>query len=230
MTSHAAPTPYYADDLVTLYNADAQDVLPFVTADVLVTDPPYGVGLGNGDRRAGQHGLAKAAYCVYADTYENFTDSVVPILSTAIDLTTRGAVFTGPHLHEQPKPAAIGGIYCPAGAGRHPWGFKTFLPVLLYGTAPNLNLGSKPNVIRSSAVSVKNGHPCPKPVQWMRWLIDLASLPGETILDPFAGSGTTLRAAKDLGRRAIGIEIDPTYCAIAVRELSQEALNFGEAS
>ena len=232
MTDSAAlPVPYYADDLITLYNADARDLLPLIQADVLVTDPPYGVGLGvDKDERAGRHGLAKPVYASYDDTYENFTDAVVPILTTAIAMTTRGAVFTGPHIHEQPKPAAIGGVYCPAGAGRHPWGFKTFLPVLLYGTAPNLNLGAKPNVIRSSAVSVKNGHPCPKPVPWMRWLIDLASLPGEVILDPFAGSGTTLRAAKDLGRRAIGIEIDPAYCAIAVRELAQDVLDFGEAS
>jgi site-specific DNA-methyltransferase (adenine-specific) len=68
------------------------------------------------------------------------------------------------------------------------------------------------------------GHPCPKPLRWMTWATSLASLPGETVLDPFAGSGTTLLAAKSLGRRAIGIEIEERYCEIAAQRCSQEVL------
>ena len=224
-------TPYYDADGITLYHGDARDILPSLTADVLVTDPPYGVGLGVGtDKRAKGHGLAKESYATYEDTYENYVRVVVPIISAALGMVKRGAVFTGPHLQELPKANAIGGVYCASSTGRHQWGFKSFLPVMLYGVDPQLHKGARPNVIRTSVSAEKNGHPCPKPVEWMRWVVDLVSLPGETLLDPFAGSGTTLRAAKDLGRRAIGIEIDERYCEIAAQRMGQDVLDFGGAA
>jgi site-specific DNA-methyltransferase (adenine-specific) len=71
------------------------------------------------------------------------------------------------------------------------------------------------------------GHPVEKPIQWMRWAVALASRPGELVLDPFAGSGTTLRAAKDLGRRAVGIELEERYCEIAAKRMGQEVLDLG---
>jgi DNA modification methylase len=67
-------------------------------------------------------------------------------------------------------------------------------------------------------------HPTQKPLELMRWCVEHYSKPHDTILDPFMGSGTTLRAAKDLGRQAIGIEIEEKYCEIAARRLSQEVL------
>ena len=68
-------------------------------------------------------------------------------------------------------------------------------------------------------------HPSEKPIALMRWCIELYP-DAQTILDPFMGSGTTLRAAKDLGRKAIGIEIEEKYCEIAANRLRQEVLNF----
>jgi DNA modification methylase len=224
------PTPYYADDLVTLYHGDSREITEWLSADVMVTDPPYGVSLGSAGvgGTGGKHGLAKGSYATYEDTYENYLDVVVPIITAGVEAVTRAAVFTGPHLQELPKAAAIGGIYCPAGAGRHSWGFKTFLPVLLYGTAPDLQRGARPNVISSSATAEKNGHPCPKPIEWMRWLVGLTSRLGETICDPFAGSGTTLRAAKDIGRKVVGIELEERYCEMAAKRLAQDCLDLGD--
>jgi site-specific DNA-methyltransferase (adenine-specific) len=219
--------PYYEHAGVTIYHGDSREVLPEVAADVLVTDPPYGVNLGDTHGTGGQHGLVRGAYASFDDTYESFVSVVVPIIAASLAATKRGAVFSGPHLQELPKATAIGGIYCPAGSGRHAWGFKTFLPVLFYGIDPRVHLGAKPNTISSTATAEANGHPCPKPLRWMRWLVERVSLDGECILDPFMGSGTTLVA--DLGLRAIGIEIEERYCEIAAKRLAQEVLNLGVA-
>jgi site-specific DNA-methyltransferase (adenine-specific) len=75
----------------------------------------------------------------------------------------------------------------------------------------------------------RDGHPAPMPVEVARRAIRLSTWPGETVLDPFAGSGTTLLAARQLGRHAIGIERSEAYCALAVDRLSQRALDFGGA-
>jgi site-specific DNA-methyltransferase (adenine-specific) len=79
----------------------------------------------------------------------------------------------------------------------------------------------------SGEAAEKNGHPCPKPIGQWKWLVNRATVVGDSILDPFMGSGTTLRAAKDLGRKAIGIEIEERYCEIAANRLRQEVLLFG---
>jgi len=95
-------------------------------------------------------------------------------------------------------------------------------------------LGTKPRGIRhlwsgayrASEAGMRSVHPTQKPVVVMKWSIERVA--NGVILDPFMGSGTTLRAAKDLGRRAIGIEIEERYCEIAARRLAQEVLPFGE--
>ena len=69
-----------------------------------------------------------------------------------------------------------------------------------------------------------NGHPTEKPVWLMRFYIENSSQAGDTVIDPFMGSGTTLRAAKDLGRQAVGIEIEERYCEIAANRLAQGVL------
>lgn len=229
--------PYYHDEQsgITIWNCDCREVLPSLgKADCAITDPPYGVNIG-GDNVGGNlslrcgHGLKKGQYLGYEDTYENYCLLVPGVMKFLVENGLRVACFIGPHIHELPKPAAIGGVYVPSAAGRHSWGFKNFLPVLLYGAAPDLNLGAKtPTAIRSNETVEQNGHPCPKPISWMQWLVKLTSREGETILDPFMGSGTTLVAAKSLGRKCIGIEIVERYAEIAAKRLEQNYLQFTE--
>jgi site-specific DNA-methyltransferase (adenine-specific) len=105
--------------------------------------------------------------------------------------------------------------------------------VFYYGKDPFLQdrRGSRPNGFWDTpTVGEVEGHPCPKPLKWMRWAVERASRPGETILDPFMGSGTTLVAARERGRRVVGVELEERYCEIAVRRLAQYVFDFGEVA
>jgi site-specific DNA-methyltransferase (adenine-specific) len=99
-------------------------------------------------------------------------------------------------------------------------GFNDWEPHLVYGK----NNTTMHDYFRSTPEPQTNGHPCQKPLSWATWLIARACDPGNTVLDPFMGSGTTLVAAKQLGRRAIGIEIEQKYCDIAIERLRQGVL------
>lgn len=211
-----------------LYLGDCLEVMPAIgKVDAVVTDPPYGVNLGKcGDPRGGSHGKNLRGYDgEYSDdSYDQFVSYIVPRINLSIDFSERALVWTGPHIHEQRKPDAIGGVFCPAGTGRTVWGFKQFLPALLYGKSPTVAKGlgaTCPTSFQSSERpdSDSSGHPVPKPIGWMMWSVRLASIPGETVLDPFLGSGTTLVACANLGRRGIGIEIEERYFDIACRRV-----------
>jgi DNA modification methylase len=88
--------------------------------------------------------------------------------------------------------------------------------IVIPGRAPSVQPGERP----------RNGHPCSRAMKHMEFLVRWWSEPTDTVLDPFCGSGTTLAAAKNLGRRAIGIEIEERYCEIAAKRLSQEVFDF----
>lgn len=216
------PEPYFDDGLVRLYHGDSRELVPLLAADALVTDPPYGVKFEG----------KKTKWTDPSGGYLG-PDSEVgpPVVTAALEVVKRGAVFPGTRLlHLYPPAADIGCVYCPSGAGRGPWGFTCVNPILFYGTNPTNHLGQKPSSLLSYDTAEKVNHPCPKPLRWLTWLVGLATLPGETVLDPFAGSGTTLVAAKETGRRAIGIELEERYCEVAASRLAQGALDFGEAS
>lgn len=211
---------------VTLYLGDCREILPSLgKVDAVVTDPPYGVNLGDhGGAADGRtsHVLVKGHYESYSDTEQNLVVIVVPAIELALSISRRGLVFcAGSQMWRFPKADAVGGVYMPSAQGRSKWGFSSLAHCMLYGSAPALNLGAKATALYSTETAEKNGHPCPKPIGWMRWAVNLASLNGETILDPFMGSGTTGVAAVKLGRKFIGIEIEPKYFDIACRRIEE---------
>jgi hypothetical protein len=117
--------------------------------------------------------------------------------------------------------------YLTNGMTRGVLGFGNWIPCLVYA-ADDVSLFGPMQDAKAFAIDGQRpDHPSPKPIGVIRWL--LSCLDGDTILDPFMGSGTTLRAAKDLGRRAIGIDINERYCEMAAQRLAQGSLFAPEA-
>ena len=223
------PKPYYEDGSVTIYHGDCRELLPDIEADVLVTDPPYGVEFKG--KRTKHTTKFTGGYASTKDDSAVLAELILPTIRHL--LKGRAVVTPGVrNLFAYPEPSHIGAIYYPSGAGMSRWGFLCWQPILFYGPDPHLTdgKGSRPDSFTTTVAAEKNGHPCPKPLETMAWLINRCSREGETILDPFMGSGTTLRAAKDLGRKAIGIELEERYCEIAAERCSQEVLDLGMAA
>ena len=219
-------TPYYDHAGITIYHADCRDVIGELEADVVVTDPPFGIDGGVGSNRRRGRGDYQATG--WEDTPAYIRDVCVPVLVELIDGVGR-VVFTPGTNHLADYVAmrptkTIGCFWTPAAPGFTAWGYSTFTPILYYGSDPRAGKGQSPNGRKVLERSEGVAHPCPKPYPAWRWLVDKASLEGETVLDPFMGSGTTLVAAKNLGRKAIGIEIEERYCEIAAERLAQEVM------
>lgn len=196
----------------TLYCGDCREILPTLGAvDALVTDPPYGVEFVG---KRTKHTAAAGGYIGGDD------GTVGPrVVAECLTHAERGLVFPGARLlYSYPKPYEIGCVYTPSGAGMGRWGFTMWHPILYYGKAlPHGRQG--PNGFESFATADEDRHPCPKPVKWMVWCVNKATMPGHSVLDPFMGSGTTGVACANLGRPFIGIELEPRYFDIACERI-----------
>ncbi len=211
----------------TLYLGDCLGILPTLgKVDAVVTDPPYGVAFKGKKVKHWDGG----GYLSSDDSKESLLGAVVPRLKAAMSRATRSAVMCANRtLFDMPRPDDIGGIFHPAGSGISSWGFTCFHPILFYGRSPYMaaGKGSRPTVAQiNDPGGHKTGdaqinHPCPKPLAYMEWVVGTSSLPQESVLDPFMGSGTTGVACAKLGRRFIGIEIEPRYFEIACRRIEE---------
>lgn len=206
--------PYYQDDACTIYHGDCRDILHGLEpVDLVLTDPPYGMNFRSNHRQVKHDYIEgdgrlptfriinsiEAAQCaayVFC-RWDNLKDMPPP---KSVLVWVKNNWSMGDLKHEH---------------GRQ-WEAICFYP------GPNHCFKKRiPDVIQRQRTG-NNLHPTEKPLYLMTHLIEANT--GETILDPFMGSGTTLRAAKDLGRKAIGIEIEEKYCEIAAKRLAQEVL------
>lgn len=187
-----------------------------VHADVVISDPPYGVGFKGKTENDGRK--STGAYASFADDDPAY---IIDRMRWAIEIAGRAAVTPGSRIMQQyPEWQDMGVFFVPGGVGMGRWGFTCSHPIIYYGKRPK-----RPGMWPTSFYDAKPmpsdvGHPTAKPIEWMERLINIASTPGEWVLDPFMGSGTTGVAAVNLGRKFIGIEIEPKYFDIACRRIS----------
>jgi site-specific DNA-methyltransferase (adenine-specific) len=213
------PVPYYQDDYCTIYHGDCREILPLLPrVDLVLTDPPYGMDYQSARRIGWQR----------KDKIQG--DDAFPLWLFEL-CKPRMALFVWcrwDNLFELPKPKSfIVWDKCSHGMGDLQHEFGRQWESCAFYPADGHRFKYRPvDIIRAAKVPAERlTHPNEKPLAALFPLID--SHEGETILDPFMGSGTTLVAAKALGRKAIGIEIEEKYCAIAVKRLRQEVLDFG---
>lgn len=214
-------TPYYQDDAVTLYHGDCREAAVWLHGDVLVTDPPYGIDYNSGSQRVAlPRSIAGDKDTAVRDwVLDEWEDSPALVFGTwriprpagtrmVLVWDTKGALGMGdlslPWKPSHQEIYVIGSGF----TGRRDSDVITCAPVQSLGY---------------------NGreHPHEKPVTLLQRLID--KCPPGIVADPFTGSGSTLVAAKSLGRKAIGVELEERYCEIAARRLAQDVLDFGEA-
>lgn len=209
--------PYYDQAGITIYHGDCRDILHALSlVDLVITDPPYGISFQSNYRKI-KHA-------------EIHGDDALPIgrINQSISMAKRAAyVFCRwENLAAMPKPRSVL-VWVKnnwsMGDLKHEHG-RQWEAICFYPAVDHEFVKRIPDVILADRTG-NNEHPTEKPVSLISTIIQ-ANV-GETILDPFMGSGTTLRAAKDLGRRAIGIEIEERYCEIAASRLAQEVLPFG---
>jgi len=202
--------PYYEETGITIYHGDCREILPTLSFDAVIADPPYGVGKDYGE-------------C--DDTLETFQTAVSLIASTGKPAAVFLAVKRIWDLPVKPQWMAVWSkTYGASGFIAYPI-YPHWEPIALYNFSGDYagNKGHRSDVFNyAPAKAAGSGHPTPKPIDLMVAL--LKWFPQEIVLDPFMGSGTTLVAAKKLGRRAIGIEIEEKYCEIAVNRLRQGVL------
>jgi site-specific DNA-methyltransferase (adenine-specific) len=219
--------PYYQDSSVTIYHADCADALTSVGAcDLVLADPPYNaINRETGGLRSIDKGgadslpvdisalaprLAVLAPSVYCWCSQEQLSAWLQAFHAA-GMTTRTGVW------HKSDPSPMNGEYL--------WLSAIELCAFARRSGAYFARHCAAPVWRGPTERNVDGHPTPKPLWLMSELVSASCPPGGTVLDPFAGSGTTLLAAKNLGRHAIGIEIEERYCEIAAKRCSQEVLD-----
>ncbi len=226
--------PYYEEPGFTIYCGDCRELLPTILlvgeVDLVVTDPPYGIALQNHNegRSPIHHRRRKAGFGITGDENTSLGQAVLdsvdqyPVITFASPMKPWKGDWRQYLVWD--KGPAVGGGGDVATCWKMTWEL-----IQISDTLP-LN-GTRDEAVLRFHVSPCDSllHPAQKPEALLRYLIYKASGSRATILDPFMGIGTTLRAAKELGKSAIGIEIEERYCEIAANRLAQSVFDFGSA-
>ena len=204
--------PYYEHAGITIYHGDCREILPTLPkCDLLLTDAPYGAGyaanpiVGKGKSQSN-----------HAD--QDWDDSTVDAddLYAIMGAASEAIIWGGNYYHLRPSRCWL------AWYKRDAPPSMAQMELAWVSRDGNAKLFDYP----IAAVNAERiGHPTQKPLALMKWCLTFFPL-AKSVLDPFMGSGTTLVAAKNLGRKAIGIEIEERYCEIAAKRLSQEVFDF----
>jgi site-specific DNA-methyltransferase (adenine-specific) len=208
--------PYYEHGGITIYHGDCREILPQLPkVDLVLTDPPYGIDF---------------KYENYVDSFENWEKlikTVYPLLRSQFIIMPSCGIDRLGWWYKNFPPKWIIAWYKGSPGHLSKIGFNDWESILCWGKQPTQMHDYFQSKCGFNAMDIEKGiHPCPKPLEWANWLISrgCSTDDGKVVLDPFMGSGTTLRSAKDLGRKGIGIDISEKYCEIAANRLSQEVL------
>jgi site-specific DNA-methyltransferase (adenine-specific) len=242
--------PYYQDDYATLYCADCRDIIDRIADDsvqILITDPPYSSGARQDAQRQGRGSMLRGIededwFSHDAMTTWGFNWFIRSVFTFARPKMTEGAhayVFIDwrqtPNLYGMLEACGFRVNQCLVwakenpGMGSHWRSQHENIVFASKGTAAPMLTRSLGSVLRSPSVPpLKKFHPTQKPAGLIQTILD--AIPGDLVLDPFCGSGSTLVAAKTCRRKAIGVEIEERYCEMAATRLAQEVLPFAPAA
>lgn len=195
--------------------------IPDNSVDLVLTDPPYGIGIAKGTK--GKARAHKFNYGNECDSPEYIKAKCVPAIIECIRISKAVILTPGSKcMTFYPPPDAFGCILQPATCGMQKWGRADSQPIFYYGKDPRAGKDIRFCSFKTTEKPSCPQHPCSKPQKLWEILVDKGSLEDTLILDPFCGSGTTCVAAKRLGRRYIGIDISLEYCDIARKRLEAE--------
>lgn len=241
--------PYYSHAGITIYHGDCREILPTLPAfDLVLTDPPYASGARTDSNRQVRGAMLRSMDDGDWFTHDAMTTWGFQWFMRSVLIDLREKLKAGGHLYWftdwRMTPTVYGMLEAHGFRVNHCLVFaKTYFGMGAYWRnqhenivfasagqpADMLDRGRGSVLTCKSVGSVEREHPTEKPIDLIEQI--LSAVPGDDVFDPFMGSGTTLRAAKNLGRHAIGIEIEEKYCEIAAKRLSQEVLDFStEAS
>jgi DNA modification methylase len=212
--------PYWQGDGITLYLGECLQLTEWLAADALVTDPPYGIGYSR-PQRVHRGGYAHTG--IDGDDTTAARDGALELWGVA-----RPAVVFGSFLIPPPPCARQTLVYLkPPDAGHFGSvaGYRRDTEAVYLCGAWPAQPGVRSSLLRTTRGrngGPSRGHPHSKPLDLLGELID--ACPPGTVADPFAGSGSTLVAARNMGRPAIGVEIEERHCEIAARRLAQGVL------